>query len=162
MENITVFGLSKINPFLPERVGRALGDGKTIQERGYGMERIIWTPEQAAELAGYYPGCDIVTLSELEPELFGMLSQCPADEADIEKLCEALWMRFGDPKEWIAMVLPIGSPAFMFKFSRYAYIQKMFMDFLFAHSTRESVDEPQPDGSVKKVSVFRHQKFITL
>ncbi len=31
---------------------------------------------------------------------------------------------------------------------------------LYAFSKRESVDEPQPDGSIKKVAVFRHIGFI--
>ena len=31
---------------------------------------------------------------------------------------------------------------------------------VYAFSVRESVDEPQPDGSVRKVAVFRHGGFI--
>jgi hypothetical protein len=31
---------------------------------------------------------------------------------------------------------------------------------VYAFSKRESVDEPQPNGSVRKVSVFRHSGFI--
>jgi hypothetical protein len=31
---------------------------------------------------------------------------------------------------------------------------------VYAFSKRESVDEPQPDGSIKKVSVFRHAGFV--
>jgi len=31
---------------------------------------------------------------------------------------------------------------------------------LFAFSTRESADQAQPDGTVRKVSVFRHRGFV--
>ena len=31
---------------------------------------------------------------------------------------------------------------------------------VYAFSKRESVDEPQPDGSVRKVAVFRHAGFV--
>jgi len=31
---------------------------------------------------------------------------------------------------------------------------------VFAFSKRESVDQPQPDGSVRKVAVFRHIGFV--
>jgi hypothetical protein len=33
---------------------------------------------------------------------------------------------------------------------------------LYAFSRREVQEEPQPDGSVKKVSVFRHVGFVQL
>lgn len=32
---------------------------------------------------------------------------------------------------------------------------------LYAFSTRESVEETQPDGSVRKTAVFRHQGFVS-
>ena len=32
---------------------------------------------------------------------------------------------------------------------------------LYAFSTRESVDQPQPDGSVRKAAVFRHAGWVT-
>ena len=31
---------------------------------------------------------------------------------------------------------------------------------LFAYSERETVEEPQEDGSVKKIAVFRHKGFV--
>jgi hypothetical protein len=31
---------------------------------------------------------------------------------------------------------------------------------LYSFSTRESVDQPQPDGSVRKVAVFRHTGWV--
>jgi hypothetical protein len=31
---------------------------------------------------------------------------------------------------------------------------------VYAFSKRESIDQPQPDGSVRKVAVFRHLGFV--
>jgi len=51
-----------------------------------------------------------------------------------------------------------GAPFFMEPLAqalRYQALQPVY-----AFSVRESVDQPQPDGSVRKVAVFRHGGFI--
>lgn len=127
------------------------------------MKTILWCPqhsvsqEQAAELAELYPGRKIVTLQDVDPELFKQLKDCPGDRTQLYILAGRLRVRC---MEAGVAVMPIGSPVFQAIF----FQQEAFGNtaFLFAHSTRESVEQQQPDGSVKKVSVFRHQKFITL
>lgn len=72
------------------------------------------------------------------------------------------------------MAGPIGSPEFFFLFGQeagwngarkaYAYMYgedtyRPFPKVIFAHSKRDSVDHIMPDGSVKKVAVFRHLGF---
>ncbi len=39
-------------------------------------------------------------------------------------------------------------------------LRKRWIEPLYAFSRRESVEEPQPDGSVKKSTVFRHSGFV--
>lgn len=39
-------------------------------------------------------------------------------------------------------------------------LQKRGYHVVFAFSKRESVDQPQPDGSVKKTSMFKHAGFV--
>lgn len=39
-------------------------------------------------------------------------------------------------------------------------LQKRGYHAVFAFSKRESIDQPQPDGSVKKISVFKHAGFV--
>ena len=39
-------------------------------------------------------------------------------------------------------------------------LQSHYLRPVFAFSKRESVDEPQPDGSVRKVAVFKHAGWV--
>ncbi len=39
-------------------------------------------------------------------------------------------------------------------------LQEVNITPLYAFSVRESVDEPQPDGGIKKIVVFKHRGFI--
>lgn len=41
-----------------------------------------------------------------------------------------------------------------------AYLKHECVKPVYAFSKRESVDQPQPDGSVRKVQVFRHAGFV--
>ena len=38
--------------------------------------------------------------------------------------------------------------------------QALGVPAVYAFSVRESVEQPQPDGSVRKVNVFRHVGFV--
>ena len=42
-----------------------------------------------------------------------------------------------------------------------AALMDRFVTPLYAFSVRESVEKPQPDGSVRKVNVFKHAGFVT-
>lgn len=100
-------------------------------------------------------------LKEFFPEVFASLSNSPADEETLIHLAEILItiIRAG---MYEAVILPLGSPAFMFTFAKLIGKQDSTTKFLFAHTERQSVDELQPDGSVKKVAVFNHVKWLVL
>jgi len=51
-----------------------------------------------------------------------------------------------------------GAPYFMSKLER--VLSEFDISPMYAFSKRESVDQPQPDGSVRKVQVFRHAGFV--
>lgn len=118
--------------------------------------KILWCPqhqataEQLAELSS-----EVVNLKDVSEDIYNKLLNCPGDPMELGSLVDAMveiCHRFSK------VVLPIGSPAFNFILSPLLRRVKV----LFAHSERVSVDEPQADGSVKKVAIFRHIKFIEL
>lgn len=106
--------------------------------------------QQFNELKDY----DIFYLKDVNPDLFKYLANCSSNEEELRNLSFQL---IEVANKYSTTLLPIGSPAFM-----YLFAQEFLGDVLFAHSQRMSVDEPQADGSVKKVSVFKHLKFIKL
>ena len=54
-------------------------------------------------------------------------------------------------------IMPVGSPALMWLLT-----YEIVTPVLFAHSERISQDVVQDDGSVKKISTFKHVEFIEL
>jgi hypothetical protein len=63
-----------------------------------------------------------------------------------------------DNEVWITRVLIGGAPFFMGALEK--AVREMGFQPVYAFSKRESVDIPQPDGSVKKIQVFRHLGFV--
>ena len=63
-----------------------------------------------------------------------------------------------DNEVWITRVLLGGAPFFMGALEK--AIRECGFTPVYAFSKRESVDQPQPDGSVKKIAVFRHIGFV--
>lgn len=124
---------------------------------------IIWCPQhqitatQREELGDLFPGIQVVTLQELDPELFKELADSPPDWEKLTFLSERLMYSTWERK---ALVLPIGSPAFQLALGQVMSKYPARPRFLWAHSVRESEDIPQADGSTKKVSVFRHKGFF--
>jgi hypothetical protein len=124
----------------------------------------MWCPahratlEQLAELAEW-PGGELFLLSEQAPELFARLTDCPSDVKSLHNMAEEL-IEVARRLRCKYVVLPIGSPAFNFVLA--PKLERRRFHVGFAHSRRESQDVPQPDGTVKKVSLFRHEKFIWL
>lgn len=121
------------------------------------------TPEQLSELeiAEFL----VVRLRDEDLELFDKLANCPGNIEDLHNLAKDFYDLIC---HFSAAVLPIGSPAFNFKLHGFYYRDlisearqgKRLPKLLFAHSERNSLEEKQPDGSVKKTSVFRHKGFI--
>jgi hypothetical protein len=121
-------------------------------------KKFVWasahkpTPQQIEELRSSFG------MSELEflPEsLQAKINNCPSNLRDLVRLSHELEFEVRNADFLVQLG---GSPAFQNIVAR----RKLSTIFLFAHSERESVDEPQPDGSVLKKSVFRHSHFIEL
>ena len=122
------------------------------------MKSFLWcsvhqpTTEQLAELSAQG---DVQFLKELNPQLQSSLNATPPDIMELSKLAIEL-TEYGF--KGYTLVQPGGSPAFLYMFGR-ANTETNF-PVLFAHSERVSEDVPQEDGSVRKVSVFRHVCFF--
>jgi hypothetical protein len=63
-----------------------------------------------------------------------------------------------DNKIWITRVMLGGAPFFMGALEK--AIRECGFTPVYAFSKRESEEIPQPDGSVKKIQVFRHIGFV--
>lgn len=115
------------------------------------------TENQKAEL--YILGYDtIVYLAEIDPILSAKLMHTPADERELQHL--AYWLGNIVKNAGVsAVVLPIGSPAFMYLFTLRMSCQRKKQVF-FSHSDRVSREVVKEDGSVEKMSEFRHVRFL--
>jgi hypothetical protein len=63
-----------------------------------------------------------------------------------------------DNEVWITRVLIGGAPFFMGALEK--AVRECGFTPVYAFSKRESEEIPQPDGSVKKIQVFRHLGFV--
>ena len=136
------------------------------------------TTDQLAELTalGY---TEVIHLRNLNPELFAGMANSPASEIGVEEMAIQLLNTISseDPDGWRspsfnigAVLFPLGSPATMFAFARKVgeatrpwgpeNMESSFPVFLFAHSERVAEDQPQLDGTVRKVQVFKHLRFL--
>ena len=140
-------------------------------------KKILWCPqhqiteEQEKELGQEWPGFKIATLEKEYGKLFNMLQNCPIERVKLKRL--ALELKKTTEKFGL-VVLPIGSPAFMWEFAqRITCSYKLSSDsdsdsdirvygpqFLFSHSRRVLKDILQKDGTVIKISIFKHVKFF--
>jgi len=118
-------------------------------------KKILWCPqhtptqEQVKELSG-----EIYFLKDVDPKLYQSLSNTGTEDL--------VHLAFQFKKLWTAydhVVLPIGSPAFIMVLGD-IIPNDIKSKIRFAHSERNSVDIPQPDGTVIKKSVFKHIKFF--
>lgn len=98
----------------------------------------------------------VVYLKELYPELFNKLVEQEFD-SNLDEIAIRLFTfceHLGIP----IICQPGGSPAFQFTLGQLS--TKHDIHIWYAFSKRISVDTPNPDGSVKKVSTFVHEGFI--
>ena len=118
------------------------------------MTNYVWcsphTPT-AEQLEGF----DTVTyLKDIDPELFNTICNLDPD-ADLYGIAKALLYRFN---ENTALLQPAGSPAFQFNLGK-VYARGYATELpvvMYAISKRISEDIPQPDGTIKKISIFKH------
>ena len=114
---------------------------------------------QIAELKTKYgDNVEIVDLKNFSESLFSQLSNINAT-ADLSILAHELinTINFGN---FDAVILPIGSPAFMYTLA--SRNDEICADKLFAHSERVSKEVTNADGTVTKTNVFNHVRFITI
>ena len=63
-----------------------------------------------------------------------------------------------DNRIWVTRVMIGGAPYLMGALEK--ALRECGFTPVYAFSKRESIDQPQPDGSVRKVAVFRHLGFV--
>lgn len=110
------------------------------------------TKEQMTELKSMG---SVEFLKDVFPSLQERLNNCPADRQRLYQLANDLHDVTRD--EDYILVQPGGSPAFQFILGKEL---PKYREVLYAHSQRVSEDVPQADGTIKKVSTFKHLGFI--
>jgi len=114
------------------------------------------TPEQIAELQEKF---GMKQLNFLPEEIQARINNCPDNWGELYDLCEDVVKTLKMNKVTHLICLG-GSPAFQHLFGKKVEKYSLLLRVMFAHSNRVSVDDPQPDGSVIKKSVFKHSHFI--
>jgi hypothetical protein len=103
----------------------------------------------------------IIHLRNSNPELFNHIANSPADEYLLTLLADKL-VQVVINEGFSSVILPLGSPAFMFELGKIIGKRGLNHKNFFAHTERRSTEEVQDDGSVKKVSLFEHVKWLRL
>ena len=119
------------------------------------------TAEQLEELG------NVAMLQKLNPELQAKLNNTPSTKEGLYKLAEELLVVC---KGYDNIVQPGGSPAFQYCLGIQAMSELpnniggtyflYAVSVKYAHSVRASEDILQDDGSIKKISVFKHLGWI--
>ena len=96
----------------------------------------------------------IIFLKDIKPGLISRLMNTPSDRNNCRILADAI---SDVAEQYDAKIIQLGgSPLFLVMASPIIGSGRM----VFADSERISEDIPQPDGSVKKISTFRHKGWI--
>lgn len=109
------------------------------------------TSEQISEADGF------IFLKDINPALQERLENSPDNLDSLNELAIEL-LNFCKENNY-NLYQPAGNPSFQFILGSLA-VNYLDIDIFYAYSERVSQDVAQPDGSVKKVSVFKHKKFI--
>ena len=117
------------------------------------------TEEQLTELNILDTQVKIEYLKDVDLTLFNNVANSPSDirelaivAQEMENLC----------RNYNKVLLPIGSPAFMFCLASVIATRQPKTRFLFSHSERQSIEAPGPGGVVEKKIIFKHVKFIEI
>ena len=129
------------------------------------MNKFIWcsahTPsaEQVEELnSSWGMEGDLVMLKDIYPNIQAFLDNCSDSYEDMLETAKDL--HDIAMKDNAVLVQPGGSPAFQYVLGKVRMTSLRMSTVLYAHSERVSQDLLMEDGSVKKISSFRHVKFI--
>ena len=132
------------------------------------MSKFIWcsvhvpSAEQISELKSEWWDMhdELVMLKDIYPSTQEFLNNC-SDEYD-ELVQHAKDLHEIARSENAVLVQVGGSLAFQYVFGKIRMTNFNMTCVLYAHSERVSEDIPQEDGSVKKVSIFKHKRFISV
>ena len=121
------------------------------------MRNFLWcsphtpTEEQFNSLNNQH---QLLLLKDIDSELAERLLNTPRDRRDCQRLADEI---SATAEQFDAMIVQLGgSPLFLVLAGPIIGSGRM----LFAESERVSEDIPQADGSVKKISTFRHKGWI--
>jgi len=121
------------------------------------MNTFLWcsahtpTSEQHECLNNQHP---LLLLKDVNPELAIKLLNTPSDRRECQQLADEI---SATAEQLDAMIVQLGgSPLFLVMAAGIIGTGRM----LFADSERVSEDIPQPDGSIKKISIFKHKGWI--
>lgn len=110
---------------------------------------------------------EIKNLKDIAPELFTTLTNLQGDESLnflTFQLEFTIYEEQGTDSDNLTPVfvhLPIGSPAFMFKFAQAIHKeQPINVHFVFSHTKREAMEVTDTQGNKTKTSRFVFEKFI--
>ena len=117
----------------------------------------VHTPSKEQKDSLTSNGADLLYLNDIDPFLFGVITSLGIDD----DLIDIAGMLANHITEDTILVQPAGSPAFQVCLGN-AIHHIPHECIMFSHSNRESTDIIQEDGSVKKVSVFRHKGWIKI
>ena len=106
------------------------------------------TPEQVA--AGVV---DLPADSQARLRALLTFDTLPSADDILSRAAQLAAMASGHPAAMIGGALWLMGPLA-------AELRKRGVEPLFAFSVRETEEQPQPDGSVRKVAVFRHRGFV--
>jgi hypothetical protein len=121
------------------------------------MKNLLWCANHTPTIEQHISLNDmgnIIHLKDIAPELAERLSNTPSSRSE----CRVLAMDISELAERIeAKIIQLGgSPLFLVMASPIIGSGRM----IFADSERISEDIPQADGSVKKISIFKHKGWI--
>lgn len=121
---------------------------------------MIWcsahTPsaEQLEELSSVWGVKELLYLKDTHPSMQEFLNNCGNDTSELVKHAKSLHEIARTEEACLVQVG--GSSAFQYIFGKLGMTSFYVTYCLYAHSERVSEDIPQEDGSVKKISVFKH------
>jgi hypothetical protein len=129
------------------------------------MNKFIWcsahTPsaEQIAELkSAWGMKGDLVMLKDIYPNVQEALNNTSSEYDELLNLAKDLHEIARS--EDAVLVQPGGSPAFQYILGKVRMTSLHMSTVLYAHSERVSTDAHGVDGIVKKITYFKHIKFI--
>lgn len=128
------------------------------------MSKVIWcsvhtpTTEQLEELESWLDEGELLYLKDINPVLFDTLVNSPSMSYELLGLAKTLHELAREMNA--ILVQPSGSIAFQYMFGKVAMTNFYVTSVLYSHSKRVSEDVPQEDGSVKKISIFKHECFV--